>query len=154
MLMAHRNRLSITAATALLAFGLKGCGGFDGVDLNGRLFDWMGVSESAQQNAKREARMPDRPPLVMPPDTKALPAPGSGQEQDPMLASLDDPDVRKVRTAQERQALHMAYCRGDKNWQDRAVRKEDGANRSPFGPCNQLVGDSFQPSNTGTQTKR
>jgi hypothetical protein len=146
-----KRRLAMAPVVVGLGLSLQGCAN-DGLELNGKVFDWLGVSESASAAARRENRMPDRPPLVMPPSTKALPAPGSGQEQDPMLASLQDPEVKKARDAAERQALHLAYCRGEKNWQERAFRRDDGANRSPFGPCNQMVGDQLQPSNTGTQT--
>jgi hypothetical protein len=149
-----RKRLAPAAALLAVALGVQGCGGIDGLELNGKIFDALGVSEAANNAAKQEKRMADRPPLVMPPNQQALPAPGSGQEGDPLLASLDDPDVRKARTAAERQALHAAYCRGEKNWQQRAFRTDDGTNRSPFGPCNSLVGDALQPANTGTQTKR
>lgn len=149
-----RQRLGVLAATMLMAAGLAGCGGSDGLELNGKVFDWLGVSESSASAARNDRKLADRPPLVMPPDQRALPVPGSGQDGvDPMLAALDDPDARKIRTAAERQALHQSYCRGDRNWKENAFRTDNGTNRSPFGPCNSLVGDALQPANTGTQTK-
>ena len=56
------------------------------------------------------------------------------------MAWPDDPEQRKVREAQERERLHMAYCRGDVQWKERVLNKDDGAPRSPYGPCPSLIG--------------
>ena len=54
-----------------LFLALGGCGG---IEFQGKVFDYMGLSG----NMKREdVRMSDRAPLVLPPDTKRLPAPGA-----------------------------------------------------------------------------
>jgi hypothetical protein len=29
----------------------------------------------------------------------------------------------------------MAYCRGEIQWKERALKKDDSAPRSPYGPC-------------------
>ncbi len=123
------------AAFGALAMTLSGCGGVDGVELNGKVFDMMGISPSAQKNANREERLPNRTGLIMPPDANRLPEPGSGQEPD-IAANLNDPDRKKELAAAERARLHKAYCTGDLTWKER-VLKPGGSNtpQSPFGPC-------------------
>jgi hypothetical protein len=50
---------------------LSGCGG---VEFEGKLFDYAGLSGTGQ---KPDVRMTERAPLVIPPDTRRLPPPGS-----------------------------------------------------------------------------
>jgi len=125
------------AAAVASAFALNGCGGVDGVEFNGKIFDWLGVSDAAQQ--KVEPKMADRAPLVVPPSVTRLPDPGSGRTSDEQVAALNDPELRKQAAAKERQRLHEAYCRGDIQWKDKAFKPQDvGANRSPYGTCGVL----------------
>ena len=50
------------------------------------------------------------------------------------VAALNDPELRKQAAAKERQRLHLAYCRGEIQWKDKAFKPQDvGANRSPYG---------------------
>jgi hypothetical protein len=61
-------------ATALAsALALGGCGG---VEFQGRIFDAMGLSGDG--GPEPDIRMAERPPLLVPPDVKTLPAPGGG----------------------------------------------------------------------------
>lgn len=107
-----------------------------GLDLNGKVFDYLGISPAAQEARRYEPQVDERAPLVMPPDSKALPQPGSGQAPTPQMAWPDDPDQRKVREAKERERLHLAYCRGEIQWKEKALNREEvGAPRSPYGPC-------------------
>jgi len=135
-------RIAHLATTAALAatLGLAGCGGVDGIDLNGKIFDWMGISPSALENSKREPQLAARAPLVLPPNSERLPEPGS--EQGPSdLATLQDPDLKKAAAAKERERLHLAYCRGEIQWKERAQKGDQAdTNRSPFGPCPSLFG--------------
>jgi hypothetical protein len=122
--------LAAAAASVVLA----GCAS-DQVELNGKIFDWMGVSASAQASSRTEPRLAPRTGIVLPPDANRLPEPGSGQEID-VAAGLNDPDRKKAADAAERLRLHNAYCSGDLNWKDRAVRKDGSeVNVSPYGPC-------------------
>jgi hypothetical protein len=126
----------ISAAVAVAsALSLAACGGVEGVDLNGKLFDWIGISSAAQEGRTTEPRMADRAPLVVPPDTKRLPEPGSGQTTSSAVAALNDPELRKKAAAKERERLHLAYCRGEIQWKERALKADQDDNRSPYGPC-------------------
>ena len=74
--------MHLASTAALAATLVLRCGGVDGLELNGKLFDWMGVSSSAMEQSKREPQLAARAPLVLPPNSNRLPEPGS-EEQDP-----------------------------------------------------------------------
>ena len=58
------------------------------------------------------------------------------------MAWPDDPEQRKVREAQERERLHLAYCRGDVQWKERALNKESTAPRAArMGRAPSILGD-------------
>ena len=126
---------------------LSGCAD-GGLELNGKVFDWIGISPSAIAARRDEPKLAERAPLVLPPNSTRLPEPGSGQTAQTAQTAQsttawpDDPDQRKSREAKERERLHLAYCRGDIQWKDRAMDPQ-GINvpKSPYGPCPSLFGD-------------
>jgi hypothetical protein len=131
-----QSRLSVTACAAAAVTVMLTLGAcMDGIQLEGKLFDMMGVSGSALEGKNRDPKMTERAPLVVPPSTKRLPEPGSGKTPDTDLTSLKDPEQKKLADAKERERLHLAYCRGEIQWKDKAFNPEAGANRSPYGPC-------------------
>jgi hypothetical protein len=138
----HRLKHVATAMLLVAAMALGGCGGVDGIDLNGKVFDLMGISSSALANASQnDPQLAARAPLVLPPNANRLPQPGSEQRQD-QIVGLDDIEQRKVAEAKERERLHLAYCHGDMSWKETALNKEDiNLPRSPYGPCPSLIGD-------------
>jgi hypothetical protein len=145
-MLSRRYLTQITAATAVAsALSLTGCGGVDGIELNGKLFDMLGVSPAALESRNAEPKMADRAPLVVPPNTKRLPEPGSGQTSSSDVAALNDPELRKQAAAKERERLHLAYCRGEIQWKDKVRDPEQtGAYRSPYGPCPGLFSGATQ----------
>jgi hypothetical protein len=125
---------SATAAVLGATLVLGGCS--DSLDVNGKIFDWMGVSTAAMEKKQREPQLAARTPLVLPPNTERLPEPGSGQTSSSELAALNDPEAVKARKAKEREAEHLAYCRGDAQWKEKAYNPNTTKpNRSPYGPC-------------------
>jgi hypothetical protein len=125
---------SATAAVLGATLALGGCS--DSLDVNGKIFDWMGVSTAAMEKKQREPQMAARTPLVLPPNSERLPEPGSGQTSSSDLAALNDPEEVKARKAKEREAQHLAYCRGDAQWKEKAYNPNSATpNRSPYGPC-------------------
>lgn len=139
--MAHaESRLGGWVAGAIVGSALLLSGCADGIELNGKVFDWMGVSPAAQEARVREPKLAERAPLVMPPNANRLPEPGSGVEPT-NIAFPDDPEQRKAREAKERERLHMAYCRGEIQWKERALSNSSEPPRSPYGPCPSLFGD-------------
>jgi hypothetical protein len=130
----------LTSALICTTLLMSGCS--DGIDLNGKVFDWVGVSPAAQAVKKTEPKLAERAPLVLPPVGYVLPPPGSGQQ--PLVALVNDPDQRKEKEAKERERLHMAYCSGELTWKDAALaggRGHAAGGRgaadpvSPYGPC-------------------
>jgi hypothetical protein len=133
MLPLHPNRTVLAlAAFAVAALALAGC---DSVALEGKLFDWVGISGSALDEKRRDPKMAERAPLVVPPSVTRLPEPGSGKTGSEDVASLNDPELKKQAAAKERERLHLAYCRGEIQWKDKAFDASNAANRSPYGPC-------------------
>jgi hypothetical protein len=140
MLPLHRRRRTIAlAALALSAFALSAC---DSLNLEGKVFDWMGISGSALDQKNRDPQMADRAPLVVPPYVNRLPEPGSGKTGSEDVASLNDPELKKAAAAKERERLHLAYCRGEIQWKERALKNSEygSNNKSPYGPCPSLFG--------------
>ena len=60
------------AAAFVCTLALGGCGG---VEFQGKVFDYMGISGDRQQG---DPRMAERAPLLLPPNPKVLPQPGAG----------------------------------------------------------------------------
>jgi hypothetical protein len=122
-------------AVVSICVALSGCA--DGLELNGKIFDVLGVSAAAQAQAKAEPKMAHRSALVLPPDATRLPAPGSGDEP-PSVAALNDPDKMKVVAAAERERLHKAYCSGDLSWKQQ-LREPGILPTSPYGSCSNFT---------------
>ena len=127
-----------------LALPLSGCS--DGLELNGKIFDALGVSSAAQAAKATEPKLAARPGLVLPPDGSRLPQPGSGgsDEGGVALASVVDPDVKRATDAKERERLHALYCSGQMNWKER-LNDKNASPTSPYGPCGTLA-DALKPN--------
>ena len=84
--------LALSGATLALA----GCGG---IEFEGKLFDYAGLTGSSQ---KGDPRMTERAPLIIPPNTNRLPSPGS-----PAIARADwplDSDVARRQAVAAKEA--------------------------------------------------
>mgnify|MGYP001269059578 FL=1 len=83
-------------AIALAAVLLAGCGGIDGIEINGKLADAVGISTRSQPANRNNPVVPERAALVLPPSTDALPAPGASQVAGVVVDQQwpDDPDKR------------------------------------------------------------
>lgn len=140
----RRSRRFGALAALALAMAVSGCS--DGVELNGKLFDMMGVSAAAQAAKSTEPTMPVRTGLVLPPDSSRLPEPGSGQAADTasqtVTASVVDPETKKEQAAKDRAELHRRYCSGELSWKDRAF-DPSAPPTSPYGPCG-MMQDALQ----------
>jgi hypothetical protein len=137
MLPLHSDR-TLLCAVAMIVAGLA-VSGCDSVALEGKAFDWLGISGSALDEKRRDPKMAERAPLVVPPSVTRLPEPGSGKADSEQVAALRDPELTKKAAAKERERLHLAYCRGEIQWKERALDPDyGGSNRSPYGPCPSL----------------
>jgi hypothetical protein len=84
------------------------------VELNGKLFDAMGVSSASQAANKVDPKVPLRAPLVVPPTTASLPVPGSGtavvDASSEDQAWPTDPDQQAAAALAAKQAEQKQYC--------------------------------------------
>jgi hypothetical protein len=128
------HRRAICAAVATVLAGLGGCAN-EGIELNGKIFDALDVSTSSLA-PRKEPKMEQRSPIVLPPDGKRLPEPGSAPE----YASQDqnwpqDREAKRVASAEEAKRKQAEFCR-DGNWKEKAMKDEVAAERNaPGGNC-------------------
>jgi hypothetical protein len=66
------DRAALLAAAFAATLALGGCGG---IEFQGKIFDAMGLSGDRHEP---DPKMAERPPLLLPPDPKALPQPSNG----------------------------------------------------------------------------
>jgi hypothetical protein len=132
----------IGLCSALATVFLGGCGGFDGVQLNGKVFDAMGLNGNSGPQA--DAKMAVRQPLTIPPTTEALPPPGSGRAEQPVLAGVEDADKKKDVDQAELERQQAEYCR--KNYEEPMQRGDDSADSAsgPLGSCHPSIFSSVQ----------
>ncbi len=140
MCLAPFSRRSAMIAVAVVpTLALGGC--FEGTEVNGKIFDLLGVSSAAQEKSRAEPQMARRAGLVLPPNAQRLPAPGSDDEAlaaAPAVASLNDPEKVRANAAAERARLHKAYCTGDLSWKEQ-IKDPDSIPRSPYGSCSSFT---------------
>ena len=125
--------LAITISTAAL---LGGCA--EGVEINSRLLDSVGLSTSALTANRSEPKLAQRAPLVMPPSTQRLPEPGAAAPPPPEVAAggawPKDKDHERVASAQDKARQQAQFCR-DGNWKERAIDNDFGGMSGPQGNC-------------------
>jgi len=125
-----------TAAMLLalpLAFAMAGCSA-DDVELNGKIFDAVGLNSGKTKSA--EPKMKERAGLVMPPNLERIPEPGA--PADPGMnevAALQDPDQVAKVSRQELERQQAEYCKV--NYEQAKARGDNDADQAsgPLGPC-------------------
>ncbi len=145
--MSLNSRQKIATSIALSLF-LAGCGGFDGVQLNGKVFDAMGLNGDG--GPQGDPKMAARQPLVVPPGLEALPPPGSGKAEAPTLAEIQDPD-RKIKVSQaDLEKKQAEYCK--KNYEEAKMRGDQSADTAtgPLGPCHGSIFNAVKKWTTGS----
>lgn len=123
--------LSICCAAAALT---GGCAGFDGVELQGGVFDAMGLSGSSQKKLS-DVKVDARPGLVLPPNNEKLPEPVTGSiATAPQDGSWPvDPEDRRAANRAELEKRHKAFC--ERAIQEHRMRGETGVVMGPMGNC-------------------
>ena len=129
-------RLVAVVASSLL---LAGCGGIDGVELNGGIFDAMGIGSNSSSG--KEPVVPQRAGLVMPPQKDVLPAPGTGGNPAAVAAAnpawpMDPEERQRQQTAAVRQQ-HEAWCA--KELQRKRALGDDSSTEGPLGRCDPTI---------------
>lgn len=125
-----------TGLALVLAVSVGGCGlsGSD-VELNGGIFDALGVSTAANASRSGEPRLSPRAGIVLPPEEKRLPPPGQPAEAARLAAEAwpDDPDDRKVRSAEVLDRQQAEFCR--KQALEAKTKSGQILPDGPKGPC-------------------
>jgi hypothetical protein len=113
---------------------LGGCGGIDGVELQGGVFDALGVSGSGNKKLS-EVQVEPRPGLVLPPSPEKLPEPVTGSiAAAPQDGSWPvDPEDRKASNRAELEKRHKVFC--ERELQNQRMRGESGIVMGPMGNC-------------------
>jgi hypothetical protein len=125
------SKIARIAAAATVAVALSGCG-FDGVELNGKIFDAVGLNTGSTQPTV--PKLKERAPLVVPPGLEALPEPGSGKAAVAELP-VQDHDAIKNLSKNELERQQAEYC--DKHYRLAKAHGDESADsiKGPLGPC-------------------
>lgn len=137
----------LCALAVAVAAGLGGCGLEDGVQLNGKIFDAVGLNTGSVKS--KEPKMADRAPLVVPPALDKLPEPGSGKTAQPDLADVKDYDAAHQTTKEEQERQQAEFCR--KNYEPAVQRGDASADsvEGPMGLCRASIFSSIKKWNSG-----
>ena len=130
-----RGSRALFALALATPIALAGCSA-DDVELNGKIFDAVGLSGGAQKSA--EPKMKERAGLVMPPDPNRVPEPGlpaDGAGAVNQVAALNDPDKIATVSRQELERQQSEYCKV--NYEQAKARGDNDADQAsgPLGPC-------------------
>ena len=130
-------KTALLAALALALPGLAGCS-MDDVQLNGKVFDAMGMNTTGSVK-KDDPKMAAREPLVVPPGLDSLPPPGSGKEAQPTLAEIQDPDRNQKVSKAELEKQQAEYCKV--HYDQARAQGDDNADLAtgPLGPCQKSI---------------
>ena len=140
-------RPMVCACALAVTTVLAGCGSGD-VELNGKIFDAMGVSAATQKKGG-DPQLAARNGLVMPPSTGSLPEPGSGRapEAEADIAFINDPDRKKSIDRSELARRQAEYCKvHHEQAKLRGDQAADGA-VGPAGPCRASILSSMKKFN-------
>ena len=102
----------------------------------------MGISPAAQEARKFEPQVG----RARPPGHAARRQAGSrsrapGRRRRAKWRGRTTPSSASCARPQERERLHLAYCRGDVQWKERVLNKDAvDTPRSPYGPCPTIFG--------------
>jgi hypothetical protein len=141
-------RLIRMTLAVISAVAIGGCS-MDDVELNGGVFDSLGIGSNQPKSA--EPKLAARTPLVVPPSTASLPAPGAPPEavQSDVTVAIDDPDRKIIVTEAEKQRQQDEYCR--KNYDPARAAGDASADsiEGPLGPCRPSVLTAVKKWNGG-----
>lgn len=144
--MSLKNGRKFGLSAVALGLLLGGCG-YDGVQLNGKVFDAVGLN--GPSTPQGDPKLAARQPLTLPP-SDALPPPGSGKADQPSLADIQDPDRKKVVDHAELERQQAEYCQ--KNYTEPMQRGDSSADSAsgPLGSCHPSIFTAVQKWTKGS----
>jgi hypothetical protein len=106
----------------------------DDVQLNGKIFDAVGLNNTG--SVKKEAKVAERAPLVVPPGLDRLPEPGSnGAAQANAVPGVEDHDAKRTTSQAALEKQQAEYCKV--NYEQAKQRGDNNTDlaEGPLGPC-------------------
>ena len=125
-------RRARVVASAVCAVVFAGCSAGD-VELNGKVFDAMGMTANKQSG--KDPELAARAPIVLPPALDRLPEPGESTET-ASIPEVKDADEQKIVARAELERQQAEYC---KVHYEQAKQRGDTAGaeaaKGPLGEC-------------------
>jgi hypothetical protein len=143
-------KLSFGAVAMAMVAGLAGCGMVDDVQLNGKLFDAVGLNSTG--SVKKEAKVAERSPLVVPPGLDRLPEPGAnGAALAAAVPGVEDHDAKRTVSQEALQKQQAEYCKV--NYDQAIQRGDNNADLAvgPMGPCRGSIMSSVKKWTAGDE---
>ena len=133
-----------------LAFGASGCS-MDDVQLNGGIFDVVGLSDAAKAKSGSEPKIAARAPLVVPPSLDRLPEPGSEEAaENAEIAGIRDYDAVRTASKKDLERQQAEYCKV--NYEQKKVQGQDvDFVEGPLGPCRKSALTAIQKWNSSDE---
>lgn len=149
MVLKNRSKLARFGAALAAALAVSACGA-DDIQLNGKIFDAVGMNTGSVKNADPQLR--GRAPLVVPPGLQAgvLPEPGSGKAQAPNLtAEVQDHDTKRQASKSDLERQQAEYCKV--HYEQPKARGDASADSAegPLGSCRGSVFSAVSNWNKG-----
>ena len=133
--------------TACLA--VAGCG-LDDIQLNGKVFDAVGLNSTG--SVRKEAKVRERQPLIVPPGLETLPVPGSGGDaQAAAIPDIQDHDAKRIASKTELERQQAEYCKV--NYEQAKQHGDQNADLAtgPMGPCRASALSVIKNVNSGDE---
>ena len=142
--MLQHRRIARRAFALACAAVLAACSAGD-VELNGKVFDVMGMTASKQSG--KDPKLAARAPIVLPPALDRLPEPGEATET-ASIPEVKDADEQKIVAKAELERQQAEYC---KVHYEQAKQRGDTAGaeaaKGPLGECRPSIFTSLQKWN-------
>lgn len=144
-------KIWVRGAVMAAAAALSACG-IDGIDLNGKVFDAVGLNTGSVRQGDPKLR--ERAPLVVPPGLEALPVPGAAAPPEAdAVAGLQDHDAKRNVSKEELERRQREFC--DKNYSlNKAIGDETvDMIEGPAGPCRGSIFSAIKNINKADDTQ-
>jgi hypothetical protein len=138
-----RKNAALSVAAVIMTAGFAGCGMVDDVQLNGKIFDAVGLNSTG--SVKKEAKLAERSPLVVPPGLDKLPEPGAnGVAQAGGVAGIVDHDAKRQVNKADLEKQQAEYCKV--HYEQAQAHGDNNADlaEGPMGPCRASVMTSLK----------
>lgn len=155
----HASQLATCGLVVASTLALAGCGGGEGIEFNGKIFDWMGIGANSP-TARDEPQLAQRGPLVPPPALERLPEPGSVRAPPPAAATNwpgVDPNSKQASLAEEERKKKEYCSSAGGDWKGKTFGSQNGngaqsGEKPPYDCPNILtsIGDMFSSGKSNT----